>query len=106
MGFLKFLIKEQKKNKLSQDDVIEILRIKLEPYDFEIFETRVEIDGFFKAFEYLRKTNIARPQMATKLKHFINTNFNFKTLLNHYECFRKKQHTHSQNSLMTKLMKR
>ena len=68
--FLKFLIKEQKRNKLSQDDVIEILRIKLDPYDFEIFETRVEVDGFDNAFEDLRKTYVTKPALSSKIKEF------------------------------------
>ena len=90
ISFLKFVIKEQQRNKLSQDDVIEILRIKLDPYDFEIFETRVEVDGFFKAFDYLRKTYIARPANGDKIKAFHQHKLQFQNMAESLRVLQKK----------------
>ena len=69
-SFLKFLIKEQNARKLSINDVMEIMRLKLDPFDFEIFETQVETNGFHDAFDEFKELYVQQPLLTDKIKAF------------------------------------
>ena len=79
-SFLKFLIKEQRARHLSVNDVLEIMRIKFDPSDFENFENQVEINGFEIAFYELKECFVQQPLASDKKRTFHQFKLDFSNL--------------------------
>lgn len=79
-SFVRFLVQEQRRSDLSQDDVIELLRIKLEPIDFETFEQQVKANGFAEAFDEFCDTYVKQGKQNEKVIEFHQFRMNFSKI--------------------------